>query len=253
MNSIITFNTISKQFSKHESELLKLEFDVNASAASTVYVQIHDFPQPADLAAGRTAPAAGSVPIKSWPTPPGAIDVYKEFKRGDLSLTYGLFVCVSTTQATLTIGTGNNKFDSVAAELISADVVGTEVNSQSAPDQEVWTGATEHRLVRCACVNLENGIRWLMLFHKNASGIAAGGDTPIMQWQLAATGDSGGADIKLVSFGGVGNNNLEGVDLGVPDPATITAHKGCTFGLSTTQYTYTPTLDVGANFYVEYK
>lgn len=255
MNPIIAFNVISKQFSKHESGLLKLEFDVNAGAAATGYVQIHDFPTPADLAANRAAPAAGSVPIKSWPTPAGAIDVYKEFKRGELEFTYGCFVCYSTTRATLTIGTVNNKFDSVAAELISADIVGSEANGQGVVVLQPWTEAsgatTNKRLVRVTATNLEAQINYLQLHAINSASLVSGTSVPLTVWAIAATGDGGGLDTKLLSFGGVGNNNLGGIDFDLIN-ATGT-HRGCTIALSSTANVYTATGGAGMNVYAEYK
>ncbi len=255
MNPIIAFNVISKQFSKHGSEILKLEFDINASASATVYVQVHDFPQPADLAAGLTVPAAGSVPIKSWPAPAGATNGYKEFKRGDLAFTYGCFVCVSTTQATLTIGTSNNKFDSVAAELISADIVGTEVNSQGQAKQQVWTettgATTEHLLVRAAVTNLEATVCYVMLFARNTPILA---DIPIQQWAIAATGDGGGLDTVFLSFGGVGYNSLDGITVTeVQIPSATPIKTGCTLAVSTTAAKYTPQVGSKSNFYAEYR
>lgn len=255
MQPIIAFNVISKQFSKHESGLLKLEFDVNASAAPTGYVQIHNFPSPADLAAGLTVPAAGSIPIKSWPTPAGAIDVYKEFKRGELETSNGLFVCVSTTQATLTIGTGSNKFDSVAAELESADVVGTEVSDQNVASKQIWTEAsgltTQKSLIRVGVTNLDSQINYALLFAINAASLVSGTSVPLAMWPLAATGDSGGGDTRLLSFGGVGNNNLHGIDFKLIDASGT--HQGCTVAISTTPTVYTTSVGARANIYAEYK
>lgn len=257
MQPIIAFNVIQKQFSKHESGLIKLEYDINASAGTGgVFVQIHDWPTPVDLAAGLTAPANGAVPIKSWAVPAGATNNYKEFKRGELECANGIFVCVSTTQATLTLGTGSNKFDEVAAELISADVVGTEVNSQAQASQTVWAqaaGATNnHRLVRAVCTNLDAAVRYVQLFTTEGVNLISGTSAPIMAWRLAATGDSGGLDTALLSFGGVGNANLQGIDFAL-DMGNGTIQHGCTLILSTTKPVYTAPGGSGANFYAEYK
>ena len=62
MKPFIAFDVISELFASHGNELLKLEFDINANAAATVYVQVHDWPNPTDLAAGLAAPTNGSVP-----------------------------------------------------------------------------------------------------------------------------------------------------------------------------------------------
>lgn len=257
MNPIIAFNVISKQFSKHESGLLKLEYDVNSSAAAVVYVQIHDWPTPAAMAAGLTAPAVGSVPIKSWPTPAGATNNYKEFKRGELETTNGLFVCVSTTQATLTIGTGNNKFDSVAAELESTDIVGSEAAGQNVPTGQIWTEAsgatTQKKLIRVAATNLDSQINYLLLFAVNSTSLVSGTSVPLPGyiWSLAATGDSGGLDTRLISLGGVGNNNQQGIDFKLIN--STGTHQGCTVAISTTPTVYTTSVGARANIYAEYK
>lgn len=255
MNPIQAFNVISKQFSKHESGMLKLQFDVNASAAATVYVQVHDWPNPADLAAGLTVPANGAIPKESWPTPAGATNNYKEFKRGEFEFQYGCFVCVSTTQATLTIGTGNNKFDAVNAELISTDIVGSEVAGQNVPTGQIWTEAsgatTQKKLIRVAATNLDSQINYLLLFAVNSATLVSGTSIPLpgYVWPIAATGDTG--DTRLLSFGGVGNNNQQGIDFKLID--STGTHQGCTVAISTTPTVYTTSVGARANIYAEYK
>lgn len=248
MQSIIGFNTISKQFTKRANSIQKLEFDINAAAAATVYVQVHDFPTPADLAAGNTAPANASVPLKSWPVPAGATQNYKEFKNGEFQFKYGCFVCVSTTQATLTIGTGNNKFDSVAVELWNVDLSGTNEVQGTDIGTNIWTNGTTHQLIRGAFTNLEAGVRYLMLFATGAVDLPANGDTPLMQWTLQATGDANAT--KQVDF--TSPELMSGYQVF----AQTSAHAsmtGCAFVLSTTAGTYTTSVGAGMNYYVEYK
>lgn len=254
MNSIIAFDTISRQFTTHRSELMKLEFDVNASAAATVYVQLHDFPTAKDLAAGNTAPAVGAVPIKSWPTPAGAIDVYKEFKNGELDFSNGVFACVSTTQATLTIGTGSNKFDSVAAELWNTEVAGTTTAQGSGlVNVQVWSEAVGvanvPKLRRFVAVNLEAGVRYLMLFARNTVNIA-NNDKPIRQWTLAATGDTGGADTLDLRF--IDEFNEGGLFVRSQSSAGVN-YQGCSFVLSTTATILTKATGAKMNVWSEYK
>lgn len=255
MQSSIAFNVISKQFTKHANSIQKLEFDINASAASTVYVQVHDFPTPADLAAGNTVPANGTVPLKSWPILAGATQNYKEFKNGEFAFKYGCFVCVSTTQATLTMGTGNNKFDSVAVELWDYDITGTtEVVSSGAVDnQAIYSEATGAAsvlsLLRLACTNGEAGIRYAMLFCVDAPN---DGDRPLMQWTMAANGDSGGKDTIYVDFGVKAQNSIKGFT-----PFTQTsAHvqkRGANLLISTTPGMLTQSVGIGMKVYGEYK
>lgn len=250
---IIAFSVISKQFTKHPGELMKLEYDINIGAATTVYVQIHDWPNPIDLAAGLTAPANGAVPIKSWPVAQGAQNNYKEFKNGELDCKNGVFVVVSTTQATLTIGTGNNKFDSVAGELWSKDLSGTtEVSGQGVVTQSIFSNAVgtaaQHFLLRVSATNLEAGVRYLMLFPV----VPNLGDSPIQQWTLNATADPSGFDTKYLSFGLGDEDSSYGLYVR-QQTATLVNRQGCFFGLSSTTTTYTAVVGAGMNCYGEYQ
>ena len=247
MKPIIAFNTIFMQFCKHTNELLKVEYDINAGAAATVYVQVFDFPTPVDLAAGTAAPANTSVPLKSWPVPAGATNGYKEFKNGEMSFSYGVFVCVSTTQATLTIGTGNNKFDSVAAELYNPVVAASEFQTIDVGTQ-IWANPETHTLIRAAVTNLEAGIRYLMLFASDGPSL---GDKPIRQWTLAATGDGGGKDTIELDFSG-GEVSVSGI-IPMAQTSGKVNQTGCWFSLSTTTKTFTPAVGAGMNIYAEYK
>lgn len=70
--------------------ILKFELDPVAVDVSALYIQIID---------SATAPATGTVPKKSWPA---AQALYKEFKSGELELSKGCFIGLSTTEATYT-------------------------------------------------------------------------------------------------------------------------------------------------------
>lgn len=195
MTPVISFGVFSQLASKHRNSIMKLEYDINSGAAATVYVQLHDWPTAQDLAAGLTVPANGAVPIKSWPTPAGQTNVYKEFKNGELVFNNGVFAAVSTTQTTLTLGTGSNKFDSVATELWSNDVIGTEVTGQSVFVKRVLSDlvgvAGQYYLIRLSARNLNAGYPvWLQLFAINSP---PNGTVPLQSWPLAA--NTGGAAV----------------------------------------------------------
>lgn len=249
---VIAFSVISKILTKHPGELMKLEYDINAGAATTVYVQIHDWPPALDLASGLAVPANGAVPIKSWPAATGSVDNYKEFKNGELDCKNGIFVVVSTTQATLTIGTVNNKFDSVAGELWSKDLVGTtEASGQGVVTQSIFSNAVgiaaQHYLLRVAATNLEAGVRYLMLFPQ----VPSPGDTPIQQWTLQATGDPNKFDTIYLSFGLGDEDSSYGLFVR-QQLSTGVNKQGCVFGLSSTTTTYTAVVGAGMNLYGEY-
>lgn len=266
MTPVIAFSTISNLFAKHRSAIQKFECDVNASATFPVYVQLIDWPTPADLAANLSVPANGAVPVKSWPVPTGQnLDIYKEFKNGILQFRYGVFAVVSTTQATLTIGTGSNKFDSVAVELLGRDQEQNEAHGAGVNTQQVWsdangTAANIH-LIRVAARNLTAGVRYLMLY---AVDSPANGSTPLRVWTLAANGDSAGGDIMYAAFGqetldieyGAANDAGEGRPYGLfvrSQDSSLVNHQGCTFVLSTTETTLTLDSGSGMNIFAEFR
>lgn len=253
MKTVIAFSTISLQVVKHGNELKKLEYDINAGAAATTYVQLHDFPTPADLAAGNAAPANGAVPLKSWNSAAGAPNNYKDFTRGEMSFKYGVFVCVSTTEATLTIGTGNNKFDMVSAEVINEEITGTtEVQASGVSHLQVWSEANgalnDYRLIRVAIVNLTPGglVCYFKLF---AVDVASG--VPILQRVLKAAGDAGGGDIMQLDFGDANSNGKPANGLLVSEMLSGLVKLGCTVGGGITPST--GVFDGTCNIYAEYK
>lgn len=277
MTPVIAFSTISELFSKHRNAIQKFECDVDAGATFPVYVQLIDWPTPADLAAGLTVPANGIVPVKSWPVPTGQnLDVYKEFKNGPLHFANGVFAAVSTTQATLTIGTGNNKFDSVAAELLDKDVVNTEVSGQAVFSLTGLSDANglaaAHYLLRMAARNLNTGYSAYLQLFAQAQG--TNGGTPLRVWQLAA--NTGGAAVlsQQVSPAGslypsgtsaaaalVGDTVYadfgaapEGLGTGLfvrSQDSSLANHQGIYFYLSTTETTLTLDTGSGMNIYIE--
>lgn len=278
MTPVKAFNVISLLASKHANSIQKLECDVNASATFPVYVQLHDWPTAQDLAAGLTVPANGAVPIKSWPIPTGQnLDVYKEFKNGPLAFANGVFACVSTTQATLTLGTGSNKFDAIEIELLIKDVVDTEVSGQGVTSQQVFSDATgtaaSHLLKRVTARNLVASTRYLQLF---AIDSPPNGSIPIRTWTLAAntggaavlaqqvspagalypTGtSSAAAPVGDTLYGGFGIGD-EGLAYGWfnrSQDASLVNHQGITFALSSTEPTLTIDTGAGMNLYAEYK
>lgn len=240
------FDVAGQAVSKHACEVLKLEMTANAALAAGCFWQVHDFTA---KNGATTAPAEGSVPIKSWPASAGAAD-YKEFKRGELRLRNGLYICISTTEATKTLGTGNNKFSSLFVERIEPDRfsgASATVSSAGAFTMQVWSEATglanAQKLIRVHVVNKCAAARWLMLFAYDAP---ADGDKPLAIWPMAANGDAAGGDILDLRFGeGRVINDNSGAS------ASLGRRQGCTFKLSTTNYVLTLDATLGMDGYAE--
>jgi len=110
MQPVSYFSKTSQQVSKHPVGLVKLESTANTGATATLFVQIHD---------SSVVPAEGSVPVKSWPI---AECGYKEFKKGELRLTQGLYVCLSSTRTTKTLAVGGSDLlDVLSLELFDPE------------------------------------------------------------------------------------------------------------------------------------
>lgn len=122
------------QFRVHPCQVMKLEVSSNGADLGTTYIQIHDSP---------ITPATGAIPVKMWPA---AECAYKEFKNGELNLTKGCFVGLSSvpnsfTLAATTIGT-------VQAEFTEPDVPlsVTTASALAATSLDVWTDGNPHIL-----------------------------------------------------------------------------------------------------------
>lgn len=233
-----SYNVFALQATTHGgiAALLKIECTLNSSAAAC-FVQLHD---------ARTAPSNGAVPKKSWPASASA-QLYKEFKFGEGDMANGIYVCVSTTEATLTLGTGNNKFSMVSVEINVPDYpFGTsEATGSAAAFVTVWNEASgPKRLFRFEATNLEATACYILLFAKDTP---VDGDVPILGWPIAATGDSAGGDTIMQNFGDGGYSPER-------QSASAAITNGCTLCLSETADVLTTSgLSAGANFYAEYK
>jgi hypothetical protein len=235
MKSSLYFDVAGQLVASHPVGVLKIEIKTNASAASGFW-QVHD---------SRTTPANTAVPIKSFPIGADEAD-YKEFKSGELRLVNGMYVCFSTTEATLTLGTGNNKFSALMVELSDPESpTGTTYTTAatSATTHTVWTHANgPKKLIRVFVTNLEATVHYLMLFADTASV----GDKPIAQWKLFATGDSGGRDTLNLNFG---ESGLDVYALA----SSISKKKGCLLYLSSTPTILADATGLGMNIQAEYK
>lgn len=237
MKPVTYFDIFGQLVSKHPCGVLKLEMRAHASLAAGCFWQVHDFGPSYNLA----VPANGAVPLKVWPAYAGALD-YKEFKNGELNLVNGLYVCMSTTEATKTLGTGNNKFAMLAVEQQMPTLLGLEdAESGTGAELSVWVeGDGPLRLLTVKATNLEAGARYLQLFaHDNP----ANGAVPLRRWRLAATGDTNGEDSTVLRFGK--GLLVEQVVAGV-------LKQGCTLVLSSTAATLTKAVGSGMNCYADF-
>ena len=85
MQPVNYYTVTSQQVTKHPTGVIKLEATPTSGAVATQWLQIHD---------SAVVPAEDSVPVKSWPLYECG---YKEFKRGELRLSKGLYICISST------------------------------------------------------------------------------------------------------------------------------------------------------------
>jgi hypothetical protein len=215
MKSITQFDAVSKQFTTHRTDVLKLEMKMNASASANDFWQVHDV---------YTTPSDTTVPLRSWPVG----ETYKEFKEGELFVSQGLFVCVSTTEATLTMGTGNEKFSAVCAELLDPELpADLSVAGDYTTNRQSLTVTTSP----CKLVQLEvDGSAALAAAYVQIfCGANANGDIPKYEFPIAAGETWLGSTAK--KFGTTGSLMLErNVSAGI-----VSLRTGCRVAISTTQ------------------
>lgn len=228
------FDVAGQIVATHPVSVIKLECRAHGSLGAGCFWQVHDFAPETNLA----VPAEASVPIKSWPAYAGVLD-YKEFKAGELNLANGLYLCISTTEATKTLGTGNNKFAMLQVELVGRDLweSATAAEAANATSLQVWAeAATPRKLIRFKAKNKDLSARWLMLFAADSPSV---GDVPVAVWPI-----------------GTLNSTIEGrfgSGRAVQSNTSGTAKRGCTFVFSTNARTYqTLGIVTGMDIYAEY-
>lgn len=234
------FDVFAATVAKHPVDVLRLEYRGNAALAAGSFWQVHDSAQ----AYGALVPANGAVPVKAWPATVGG-EGFKEFSAGELHLLNGLYVAMSTTEATLTLGTGTNKFAMLQIELVEPDAfAGSGGGTATGPTAQVgWNeSGGPKRLLRVKATNLEAGIRYLQLF---AHDTIIAGNVPLRTWTMQATGDSAGRDVLDLRFG----DGLWVKDKGLTAAAAI--RQGCSLILSTTPTVYTACVGSGMSAMAE--
>lgn len=227
MKNIIDFSKFALQASAHAAMVIKFEGELKSSAAAGTYIQIHD---------SASAPANGDVPKKSWLAGAGA-QFYKEFKNGQLTLAFGCYVAVSTTEATLTLGAGNNSFDVVSVELYNPDTFSsvTQVADSSVQTTQVWAQAANPKQLTYLLVTNDDLDDAYVQIH--ATDVPA--TASIVKSFLVPSGTT-----KKFYFG----------NGGFSPTATIAGviRNGCTLAMSTTRNTYVAPGSSDFNFIAEY-
>jgi hypothetical protein len=232
MKNVTAFNVLSKQVAAHACSLIKIDGEYRSATAC--WIQLHD-------SAGTAA--EGAEPVKSWPIA-GGTDAnpqpfFQTFVASPLEFVNGLYICVSTTDATKTISAAD-KMD-LSVEIVRADNSTTVVGDTTTgvTGLQVWseaTGtATPRRLVR---VDVAGPVAasWLMGFTVDSP---AEGATPEFQVSLGSAGAS-----KAVTFGDDGRVMKSGV--------TSALKQGCTLKISSTAGVLTTTVATGT-IRAEYK
>lgn len=230
------FDVAGQTVAKHPVDVVKLECRAHGSLAAGCFWQVHDFAPTYNVA----VPAEGAVPKKSWPAYAGASD-YKEFKSGELNLLNGLYLCMSTTEATKTLGTSNNKFAMLQAELAEDDplaaATGVDIAGDPTTYGTIWADASgPKRLIRIHAANGDNNPVYLLLFAHQPTG---GADIPVAALPLTNN------ETKDFRFGVAGRVMRSMTEGGV-------VRDGCYVQASTTAGYLTAYIGFGIAIYAEY-
>lgn len=235
-----TYRAVAGQtISNHPVDVIKLEMTAHGSLSAGCFWHVYDF-APKN---GAAIPPDTTIPKYCWPAYAGVAD-YKEFKNGELHLQNGLYVCISENQGFKVLGTGNNKFNFLTAELVADDpmrnATGQDLGVEFQTPMTVWAGAAgPKKLIRVHAVNQESFPAWLQLFPNSPSG----GQIPLAQWRLEATGDSAGRDTIDLRFGdGLSVKQLSGA----------TAYQGCYLAGNNSSGAYDPPDGLAILTYAEY-
>lgn len=232
MKSVPYFAVTSQQITTHHSAIVKLEGTLKSTATTGLFCQIHD---------SATVPANGAVPLKSWP----ADEIgYKEFKRGELQLANGLYICLSSTAATKTLATGgNDKYDILEVELYDPEFpTGTAIAGDlttGVTHLDVWAeNAGPKKLLKLTVIS-DSDDAWIMIFGRAFANIVSGTTKPIFSQKILST------TTKVLDFGDFGRDVLQQL--------VLVNYVGCCVAISTTAgvFTVVPSADfkIKAEYY----
>lgn len=221
MKTLSYFAASAAQVARHPVEVVKLEWKGATGLAAARFLQVHD---------AYAAPADTAVPLKVWPIDTDA-QGFKLFDVGELVLTNGLYICISTTEATKTLASGADDFSTLIVELREAESPSgtTFAGDLTTSDEvlQVWAEAAgPKRLFEIITTN-NGGADYYLQIHSS--------DTPSDESLVESILIPDGETVRL-SFGKDGRE----VSRKVSDAIA----RGCTLAYSQTSGTYTA---VGGN------
>lgn len=224
MKPLPYYNVAGQQVATHPVSVHKIEGYFRGETDS--WLQVHD---------AVSAPADTAVPLKSWPVQ-AAYEFHKAFEMAELRLTKGLYVCISTTQATKTLSA--EKMD-LHVELAQPEApAGTSSAGDlttAVTELQVWAESAGPKRLIALEVDGTNVVATHYVQIHSKDTVDAGA-VPVAQFELEAGAVKTGLDAWR--FGN------DGREVGQRDETTPTTwRKGCTVKLSKTAGSYTAPTD----------
>lgn|GEM_PF-5335140 len=186
-------------------------------------------------------PINGSIPLRSLQVTANLGFTFDYLEQGidvsQLAVPPNVGNCIlvlSTTEATLTVATGNIKMDcsvdieEYETQPVNTTTVGDQVTAVAS--LQVWAEAanpTPSALLQVIAKNNSGGTQYLMLFAKDAPAL---GDAPIQVWTLT------NGQQKILNFG---DANAGTATQTADKSAAGTVRRGCSLFASSTPYTLT--------------
>lgn len=208
----------SQQVATHSVNVIKIEW-VAGTITSNKWLQVHD---------SATTPAEAAVPLKSFKLSSDSPD-YKEFKSGELNLANGLYLCVSSTDATKTLDT--DQVSSVFVELKDPEVpAGVSVAGDLTTGREtlqVWAEASGPKKLMGFRVTFTSGNAGAPVFLQVHCA-----DTPTSATIVAVMNEASINDTTVKTY-------WFGDGLSAQKLVSGVTKKGCTIAASSTGSTYT--------------
>lgn len=230
MKTLSYFSASAAQVAQHGVDVIKLEWMGASGLAAARFIQVHD---------AYAAPEDGAVPKKVWPIYTSAAG-YKVFDVGELVLENGLYICISTTEATKTLASGADDFSTLMVELREAESpAGTSYAGDLTTADEVlqvWADAAgPKRLFEIITTNSYGGVGYLQIHAANTPS-----DESLVEEFEIADGET-----KRLTFGKSGREVSKKVSNAIAN--------GCTLAYSSTAGSYTDIGAPGATIRAEYK
>lgn len=174
MKTLSYFDVASQQVTTHGTNVLKIEGYFKGTTDS--WLQVHD---------SATTPANAAVPLKQWFIG-GETEFYKEFKNGELHITKGLYLAISTAEGTFTVSTETMDL-SVELDKVE-EPSGTSIAGDLTTDTahlDIWSEASGPKhLIRLEVDASGAGAdNFLQLFAREYANLTPT-DVPVAQWTI---------------------------------------------------------------------